>query len=67
MPGALEEMPGAEGAQLHKHWGTPYPPPQTPLQSSLGSEQQESPVWEPADPVMSLETLCCLPLILCGF
>jgi len=43
------------------------PPTLTSLPLSLGSGQQQNPVWEPADPVMSLEIPLLPSLILCGF
>lgn len=61
------ERPRAVEAQPGKPWSTPCPPALTPMQSSLGSRQQQNPVWEPADPVMSLETPLLPSLILCGF
>lgn len=67
MPGAAGgKAKGNGGPALQALWYS-LPPTSSPLQLSVGSEQQQNPVWEPADPVMSLEAPLLPSLILCGF
>ena len=67
MPGAAEgKAKGSGGPAL---WTLGYTLPPTPslLPSSLGSGRQQDSVWEPADPVIAVETPLLASFILCGF